>query len=176
MHFINHFVAKIKIMSRLSHTLFFITISILSRGQDPLTAPLPSKFDGLEKAIIVDHFPSPVYASVDENEPETFFWKHNTSFMSTSDDITILEGGAYIYYNNQWNLRITYSAKELSALFDIGNKTIKAGQPYTFVDNWRRDSQLRGGWAMWYVIGLSADKRIIYGIGLIDTVGQLYGE
>jgi len=135
---------------------------------------LPSKFDGLQEVVLVSHFPSPVLASTDPDEAGTYFWKHTTSLLSTSSDIQILEGGAYIYYNDQWNLRVSMDAKEFSKLFDIRKANMKAGQPYTFKDNWRRDANLRGGWAMWYVIGIDQNGQKVFGKGILDTQGKLY--
>ena len=143
-------------------------------AQSPETAPLPAKFEGIENGIIVDHFPSPVWASTDPDEPGTYFWKHATSFISPTENIKIIEGGAYIFYNDQWNLRVEMNAKEISKLFDIPKTGLKAGEPYTFVKNWRRDSRLVGGWAMWYLIGETAEGKRVFGIGKLDTVGTLY--
>ncbi|MEM6806675.1 MAG: hypothetical protein AAF696_35065, partial [Bacteroidota bacterium] len=139
-----------------------------------LTAPLPDKFEGLEAFLTVDNFPNPVLASTDPDEPGTYFWKHTTTLFSPTEDITIEEGGAYLFYNNQWNLRVAMTAKKFSKLYDIPKGKMKAGQPYCFVDNWRTDSRLYGGWAMWYVIGKTTSGKRVYGVGKLDTVGKLY--
>ena len=151
---------------------FYLPTLLISQSVEK--APLPIKFAGLELEITIDHFPSPVYASTDPDEPGTYFWKHNTAVLSPNQEITIEEGGAYLFYNNQWNLRITYNGKDFAKLFGIPEGRMKAGQPYTFMDNWRRDTRLMGGWAMWYVIGITADGDRVYGIGKLDTVGSLF--
>ena len=153
---------------------FGLVSSILLFAQSPELAPLPPKFSSMSNVVQVNHFPSPVFASLDNDEPNTFFWKHTTSIMTPINDLTIEEGGAYIFYNDQWNLRVSLSAKEFSKLFGIQKGVMKAGQPYTFVDNWRRDKELRGGWAMWYVIGHTTSGNRVYGVGKLDTVGELY--
>ncbi len=107
----------------------------LAMAQNPETDTLPSKFDGLEQLIQVQHFPNPVYVSIEENEEGLFFWKHTTSLLSIKENIKVLEGGAFIYYNNQWYLRVAMGAKEFCKLYDIKNRIMKAGQPYTFKDN-----------------------------------------
>lgn len=140
------------------------------------TAPLPEKLADLPQKLQVGHFPSPVLASTDPDEPGTYFWKHNSTLFSPTEDATIVEGGAYIYYNDQWNLRVSMSAKEFSKLFGVRKGLMKAGQPYTFVDNWRRDTRLYGGWAMWYVIAKLPSGERVCGIGKLDTVGKLYSE
>ncbi len=146
-------------------------------GQAPAeTAPLPEKLAVLPQKLQVAHFPSPVLASTDPEEPGTYFWKHNSTLFSPMEDATIIEGGAYIYYNDQWNLRVSMSAKDFSKLFGVPKGVMKAGQPYTFVDNWRRDTRLYGGWAMWYVIAELPSGEKICGVGKLDTVGKLYDE
>ena len=161
-------------MKRINTWIILIILPLSIFAQDPQTAPLPEKFDEMEALLNVAHFPSPVLASTDPDEPDTYFWKHNTSLMSQTEDVEILEGGAYIFYNNQWNLRVAMSAKDFCKLYNIPKGKMKAGQPYTFVDNWRRDTRLVGGWAMWYVIGKTASGKKVYGVGKLDTVGKLY--
>lgn len=158
--------------------LLTILLSIQSlHAQAPAeTTPLPEKLADLRQGLQVSHFPSPVLASTDSDEPGTYFWKHNSSLFSPTADATIIEGGAYIYYNDQWNLRVSMSAKDFSKLFGVPKGVMKAGQPYTFVDNWRRDTRLYGGWALWYVIAELPSGEKICGIGKLDTVGKLYGE
>ncbi len=139
-------------------------------------ATLPEKLAKLPQKLQVDHYPSPVLASVDPKEPGTFFWKHNSAILSPKENATIIEGGAYIFVNNKWSHRVTYPSKVFSKLFKVKKGIMKAGQPYTFVDNWRRDYRLIGGWAMWYVIAELPSGERVCGIGKLDTVGQLYGE
>lgn len=154
--------------------LSFLGHSILAQSISPTSAPLPDKFDDLEALVEMTHFPSPVMASTDCDEPGTYFWKHTSTVFSPNENLTVLEGGAYIYYNDQWNLRVAMPAKEFSKHFNIPKGEMKAGQPYTFVDNWRRDASLRGGWAMWYIIAETASGEKVYGVGKLDTVGSLY--
>ncbi|MBX2875387.1 MAG: hypothetical protein KTR30_24945 [Saprospiraceae bacterium] len=155
---------------------FLLGMQTLAAQAPAETAPLPEKLAALPQKLKVGHFPSPVLASTDPDEPGTYFWKHNSTLFSAQEDATIVEGGAYIYYNDQWNLRVSMSAKEFAKLFGVQKGLMKAGQPYTFVDNWRRDSRLYGGWAMWYVIAELPSGERVCGIGKLDTVGKLYGE
>lgn len=151
-----------------------LLIPLAAFSQTALDAPLPDKFEGLASILRVDHFPNPVLASTDSDEPGTYFWKHTTNLLSPTENITIEEGGAYIFYNDQWNLRVAMTAKEFCKLYKIPKGIMKAGQPYTFVENWRRDSRLYGGWAMWYVIGTTDSGKKVFGVGKLDTVGKLY--
>jgi hypothetical protein len=51
---------------------------------------------------------------------------------------------------------------------------MKAGEPYTFVQNWRRDTRLYGGWALWYFIGEDDRGRPIVGYKALWTAGESY--
>ncbi|MEM7163168.1 MAG: hypothetical protein AAF487_12095 [Bacteroidota bacterium] len=155
--------------------LLSLLLSFSCLAQSPEEkAPLPDIFAHLENELKISHFPSPVFASIDPDEPDTYIWKHNTCLISFTKDIKVLEGGAYIFYNDQWNLRVRMEANEFCKLFDIKKCELKAGQPYTFADNWRRDQKLYGGWAMWYAIGVDKDGKKVFGVGKLDTVGELY--
>ena len=138
-----------------------------------LNAPLPAKFDNLKEALMVNHFPQTVYASTDESVKSNYQWKHTTSIMSLRASVTVIEFGAYIFYNNQWNLRTTMKPKQFDKLFDTKKGKLKAGQPYTFKDNWRNNDQLFGGWAMWYFIAINEAGEKVYGVGKLKTVGSL---
>jgi len=154
--------------------LIFIFFTIQAVGQSIFDTDLPLKLRNLSNIIEVNHFPSPVKASKEIENPGIYFWKHNTALLSPAQDIKIEEGGAYIFYNNQWNLRVTYSAKEFSKLFNIPEGKLQAGEPYTFSKNWRTDSRLLGGWAMWYVIGTNAEGKRVCGFGILETAESTY--
>ena len=143
-------------------------------GQTALDAPLPEKFKGLTEIILVDNFPNPVKATTYKSEPNNFFWKHTTTLLSLTENITIEEGGAYLFYNDQWNLRIAYKPKKFAKLFHIPKGKMKKGEPYAFVENWRVGPKLFGGWAMWYVIGRTDSGERVFGVGRLDTVGEVY--
>ncbi len=141
----------------------------------PGDVPLPAaKFAGMRRALVFDHFPNPVSASTDPDQPGLHFWKHNTALMSESEDVTLEEAGSYIYYNDQWNLRVTFTPEEFAARFACPNALMKAGQPYTWNDNWRTDERLYGGWACYYAIGVTASGERVYGAGPIETTGHIY--
>ena len=142
-------------------------------GQNPEDAPLPEKFSGLKESLTVSHFPSPVYASQDSDRSDfKYFWKHNTAVMARDSDVVVTECGAYIYYSDQWNLRVSYDAKTFTNLFNCPKGILKKGEPYTFPDNWRTDNRLFGGWAMWYVIGTDESGQKVFGVGKLETVGE----
>lgn len=150
--------------------VFLCTQSIIA--QTALDAPLPERFNNLKEVLLVNHFPNPVYATTDQDSDFQYQWKHTTSVLSVQEAIQIESCGAYIFYNNQWNLRVDYEPKECAKLFDCPKAHMKKGQPYTFKDNWRTDNALRGGWAMWYFIGKTDSGEQVYGVGKIETVGE----
>ncbi|NNE10025.1 MAG: YceI family protein [Gemmatimonadetes bacterium] len=141
----------------------------------PGDVPLPpEKFAGMRRALVFNHFPNPVSASTDPDQPGFNFWKHNTAIMSETDDVTLEEAGSYIYYNDQWNLRVTFTPEEFAGMFACPNALMKAGQPYTWADNWRTDERLYGGWACYYAIGVTASGERVYGTGPLETTGFYY--
>jgi len=153
--------------------LMFLSLSTLTFCQSPQVAPLPSKFDSLKATLLVNNFPTTIYASQDADEKSKYQWKHTTSVMSINSDIQITDFGAYIFYNKQWNLRVSMGKKDFSKRFGGKKGKMKKGQPYTFKDNWRHDNRLLGGWAMWYFIGTNDKGETVYGVGKIETVGEL---
>lgn len=158
----------------------FLLVSLLIASsifsQTALDAPLPDKFKGLKNALLVSHFPAIVYASEDADEKKAYQWKHTTSVMSTQSAIQVTECGAYIFYNQQWNLRVSMTTKDFSKLFNCKKGKMKKGQPYTFKDNWRHDNQLRSGWAIWYFIGINEAGETVYGVGKLEMTNELVGS
>lgn len=145
-------------------------------AQTPLDALLPEKFHGMKEGLVVNNFPMKIYATTDEDHQRMYQWKHTTSVISLKEEMTIVEFGAYLFYNKQWNLRTTMSTKKFDKLFDTKKGQLKKGQPYTWKDNWRIDDKLFGGWAMWYFIAENADGERFYGVGRLETVGTLYSD
>lgn len=133
------------------YIIIILIASSIGFSQEAVLAPLPDKIGSLERLVKVDHFPPIVHVSTDVDRPGEFFWKHTTSILAT-ETVEIVEFGAYIYYNDQWNLRATYGPKEFKKWFDKSKATIKAGQPYTYPNNWRAQTEIFAGWAMWYFI------------------------
>jgi hypothetical protein len=139
----------------------------------PEEGELPEELKHLPLGIEVLHFPK-------ENHPvkikNTYFWKHATGILCNSDDITITEFGAYVYYNNQWNLRKKYELKDLDRYFGTKNNQLLQGQPYVWPDNWRRGKELFGGWALWYFIGTTNSGTTICGYATIHTTDKLLNQ
>lgn len=134
---------------------------------------VPEKLEGIRQAIEVIHFPK-------INDPvkidDKYYWKHITSIVSKEDDLKIVEFGAYLYYNDQWNLRRSYPLKELDKYFGTKKQELEQGQPYTWPQNWRVDNSLFGGWALWYFIGENKEGERVFGYATIHTTDNLLNE
>lgn len=139
--------------------------------------PFPEKLTQLPRELWVHHFPSPVHASLDPARKDyTYFWKHTTSVLSPREPVEVIEFGAYIYYQARWNLRTSFAPGPFARWFDCSKALLKAGQPYTYKDNWRTDNRLQGGWALWYVIGQKADGTRVVGYEALETTDQLFPQ
>ena len=139
-------------------------------GTPTNNTPLPKKFKDLRVAIDVKHFPK-------ENDPvkikNAYYWKHATAILCKEAEITITEYGAFLFYNEKWNLRKTYALKELDKTFGTKKQLMLQGQPYVWANNWRIDNKLFGGWAMWYFIGTTKKGETVCGYETINTTSNL---
>ena len=149
--------------------LFQFTFSQVNYGI-PTNEPLPEKLQNLSVEIEVMNFPK-------ENDPikikRKYYWKHATAILSKKSDIKIVEFGAYLFYNQQWNLRKSYDLKDLDKNFGTKKQILRQGQPYVWANNWRIGDQLFGGWAMWYFIGTNDKGDTICGYETINTTSNL---
>lgn len=154
--------------------LWLLLLSLVSNAQVTYGIPqpdsCPDKLRELPRSIEVQHFPK-------INDPikikDTYYWKHATSILSNDSPITITEYGAYLYYNNQWNLRKSYPLKDLDKTFGTKRQYLNQAQPYTWANNWRTDSKLFGGWAFWYFIGTTPEGKTVCGYEMIHTTDNL---
>lgn len=155
-------------------TLLFllINLNIYSQGNygTPKANEIPEKLKIYKSGIIVNHFPKEVHPIKNK---DTYYWKHNTSILAPESQISIIEYGAYIYYNNQWNLRKVYPLKGFDKLFGTKKLKLNQGEPYTWTDNWRTGQDLFAGWALWYFIGKTTSGKLICGYQTIYTSNKL---
>jgi len=150
----------------------FCSISIYSQRNygTPIHDKLPDKLKILRRLIEVNNFPK----SIDPIKiDDRYYWKHNTAILCKESEIKIIEYGAYLFYNNTWNLRKSYPLKELNKNFGIKKQIMKQSQPYTWTNNWRTDSSVYGGWAMWYFIGVTQKGEKVCGYEKIETTEML---
>ena len=161
--------------AKLAAIFLHISISVFSQTNygTPNDHEIPDKLANIERAIVINHFPMEV-------DPikikETYYWKHNTSILTKTNHITIKEYGAFIYYNNKWNLRQTYPLKEFDDFFGTKNERLVQGQPYTWKNNWRTGTDLFAGWALWYVIGITDSGKTVCGYQTLYTTNNLLNK
>jgi len=155
-------------------TLLCAFTTILSYAQvnygTPTNEPLPKKLQGLRKAILVNNFPSTIDpVKIDKR----YYWKHTTSILCKESEVVIEEYGAYLFYNEKWNLRKSKPLKELHKDFGTSKGIILQAEPYTWTQNWRTDENLYAGWAMWYFIGTTTNGEKVCGYQKIETTANL---
>ena len=114
----------------------------------PSIESLPEKLKSLKVEIEVIHFPK-------ENDP-----------IKIKDK----------YYNDKWNLRKSYDLKDLDKNFGTKKQVMSQGEPYVWSKNWRVDTRLFGGWAMWYFIGVNDKGETICGYETINTTSNLLNK
>lgn len=159
---------------RLVLTISLLLLGLNSAAQVNYGTPpeglIPEKLQDIPRTIQVMHFP-------EENDPvkikDLYYWKHATGVLSNESEITITEYGAYLYYNEQWNLRKSYPLSELKGTFGIKNQKMLQGHPYVWTENWRVGDSLFGGWALWYFIGQTPDGKTVCGYARINTTDKL---
>lgn len=148
-------------------------ISAQTKYGIPINEELPDKLKKIRRAIEVNNFPKNIDAIKIENR---YYWKHNTAILCKESEIKIIEYGAYLFYNNQWNLRKSYPIKELNKNFGTKKEILQRSQPYTWINNWRSDNSLFGGWAMWYFIGVTTKGETVCGYQKIQTTDKLLNK
>lgn len=149
--------------------LCLCTIASASAQVDYGTPPqeaIPAKLKNIRIAIDVLHFPKKTDAI---KIKDLYYWKHITSILCTESEVTITEFGAYIFYNDQWNLRQTYPIQDLDDVFDTKQQRMLQAQPYTWTNNYRSGDTLFAGWALWYFIGETPSGESICGYETIYT-------
>lgn len=160
-------------MKKLFFIVFVINTTFLIAQRNygtPIDGQIPDKLNSFRRAIEVNNFPKSIDAIKIDN---TYYWKHTTSILCRESEIKIVEYGAYLYYNNQWNLRKSYPLKEFNKNFGSEKEIINQAQPYTWKNNWRTDTKLYSGWAMWYFIGITSSGERVCGYEKIETTDHL---
>lgn len=135
-------------------------------------AALPDRLAGLERMLVVTHFPETVNPIEDSEKVGLYHWKHTTTVYCETSSITIDECGAFLYYNDQWNLRTAMGQKEMDKLFGTRKGEMLQAEPYVFVKNWRSGSEVFAGWAMWYFIGTNEQGQRVCGYKPLFTSAE----
>ncbi|MGL4599352.1 MAG: YceI family protein [Bacteroidia bacterium] len=131
---------------------------------------LPKKLRGLPYGLFGSHDPNPTFADFEDS---MYVWKHNTTIQSVVGDLTLIEYGSFVWTDNDWYQRVSYTAKDFDEHYGCKNGELKAGIVYTDPKSWRRQEVLTGGDAMWYYIAKDKNGKLWKGIALIETEGVL---
>lgn len=131
---------------------------------------MPEKLRGLDLGIQGSHFPNPTYATLEDG---MYIWKHNTTVKSVSEDLQLLSYGSYIYTDEGWILRVTYTPADFEKTYHCKDAVLKKGKTYTDPASWRRSESLTGGDAMWFYIAKNKAGKIFKGTALIETEAKL---
>ena len=158
-------------------TLVFLLSIMNAVGQvrygTPTNEPLPEKLQNVRVGIEVNNFPKTIDPVAIDGQ---YYWKHNTAILCKESEVKIIEYGAYLFYNGKWNLRRSYPLKQLDKDFGTKKQVMLQSQPYTWTDNWRVDSKLYDGWALWYFIGIGKNGEKVCGYEKIETTENLLNK
>ena len=92
-------------MKLISLTYIFLLVSLSLQSQIKYGTPkqddIPEKLRQLKKQIVVKNFPKIIDPIKIKNR---YYWKHNTLIFSKTYEITIIEFGAYLFYNKKYNI------------------------------------------------------------------------
>lgn len=130
---------------------------------------MPAILSSAPRTLNVSHFPEVVHPTIDPNQEGTYFWKHTTTVIAKKSDVQIKKCGAYVYYNNQWNLRAEFDKKQFSAWFNCPDALMEKGEAYTFPENWRMGEDIYAGWALWYFLGEDKNGDEVIGYEMLYT-------
>ncbi len=160
----------------LAVTIIFILSTGFKTIVDQQTEPnriLPEKLRGIDYGILGSHFPNPTYAVFEDS---MYVWKHDTSVQATSEDLQIIEYGSYVYTDEGWFLRVSYSPEDFEKTYHCKNALLKKGKTYTDPSSWRRSEKLFGGDAMWFYIAKNKAGKLFKGTALVETEPKLMTE
>jgi polyisoprenoid-binding protein YceI len=133
---------------------------------------LPNKLRGIPFGILAAHSPNPCYAT---REGDKFAWKHNTT-ISVNEDMQLVEYGSFVFTDDGWYLRVTFTAKDFEEHYGCKNGFLKKGVVYTDPSSWRMQETMTSGDAMWYYLAKNKNGQIYKGIAPIETEGSLESE
>ncbi|RTQ46511.1 hypothetical protein EJV47_21400 [Hymenobacter gummosus] len=158
-----------------------LTLHLPAAGQTPAPPAawtnhrrvLPDKLRELPVGLSLWHTPNPNYPEPNPAQPGGFVWKHSTVVRADVADLTIVECGSFIWYNEAgWQQNMRETPAEFAELFGCPGGQLRQGQVYTFPKNYRyADSSrgLYGGDALWYILARDQQGRLYKGYGLLET-------
>lgn len=160
-------------------SFFIFTFSITLQAQEVWSdraRVLPNILRKVPVGVMVTHTPNPTYPekTSDKNPPAKYVWKHSTTVFSPEKDLSIVEAGSFIWYDNSgWKKNMQFNRRTFTNKFNCPNGLMLAGKAYIFEENYRWGDQLYGGDALWYVLAEDEDGELFKGIGIIETESTL---
>ena len=162
------------------YVLLFCLISSCACTQESWpdkTRVLPEALRKIPVAIYIQHGPNPNYPEPNDtgrNPQQKYVWKHETTVCSPMKELTVIKVGSFIWYNESgWKENVQYNKKDFKKRFVCPKGILKAGDCYTFKENYRWGSNLYGGDALWYVLAKDKSGKVYKGIGLLETEAEL---
>jgi polyisoprenoid-binding protein YceI len=135
----------------------------------PANRLFPDKLRYLPNVIAAAHFPNPCYATLEDS---MYIWKHNIT-VKTDEDLQIVEYGSFVYTENGWYLRVTFTPSDFEKSYNCIGGLLKKGIVYKDNGSWRRDNKLTAGDAMWYFIAKDKNGNLVKGTAPIETEARL---
>jgi polyisoprenoid-binding protein YceI len=142
----------------------------LEGGDTEADRLLPKELRTLPVGLFGAHEPNPVNAVFEDS---MYVWKHNTTISSQVGDVQLVEYGSFVWTDEGWYHRVTFTAKDFEEHYGCPSGKMKAGVVYTDPTSWRRQESLTGGDAMWYYIVSDAKGKRWKGTALVETEATL---
>ncbi|MFD1255626.1 hypothetical protein ACFQ3S_02355 [Mucilaginibacter terrae] len=128
---------------------------------------LPDKLRLLPVGILMSHDPNPCYPV---KTGDTFYWIHNTKATAVYRELSVVECGSFIWYDDSgWHDNMHYSPVDFAKAFNCPGAILKKGRTFTYQKNTRYGKQAYGGDALWYIIAKDKAGKLYKGIALIET-------
>ncbi|WP_027418199.1 hypothetical protein [Crocinitomix catalasitica] len=105
-----------------------------------------------------------VYTELNEKDPEKrgkYKWHYETTVKSTNEDLTIIEFGAYLLMNGNWEKTSIYdrpfNSEEFAKWYSCPNGELEKGVGYSDFNNWSKGDKLdsKTQETLWYYIGVN---------------------
>lgn len=163
--------------------LFIFLLSILfsaANAQDVWTNKkrvLPDLLRKVPVALYIKHSPNPNYPERNNSNKKgtmKYIWKHATTVFGMEKDLTVIEAGSFIWYNESgWKQNVQYNKKNFAKKFNCPKGKLKKGESYTFVKNYRYGNAPYGGDALWFVLAKDKEGTIYKGMAIIETESEV---
>ncbi len=158
------------ILALLGIGLFFFADEKNKKLNNIATLPI-----GLE----VKHTPNPVKAMKDGRSSYPYTWLFKTTVKAIEDDITIIEFGCFIWYEEEkrWVFS-NYTDKpftnaNFAEWYSCPNGKLLKGKEYSDPNNWGGSSEPSEAKSKWYYIGINSKGERVKGEAVIKELAEL---